>query len=450
MTGQSFGILFSDLRDYWEVRSVRISLTNRCAWDTVRLGEVCQLRFEIIPEQEFQEGDTQLLDRISFDEGKIFSGKHTTTKMIQYRAKPNDIVVSKINARKRAIGIVPEGHDIGITIHFRALIPDTSKIDTKFLWLALRNPFCTNQFDVETGGIGKGEISEERLLNIRVPFPPIDEQKRIVAAWQQAQDYKHRTTNKIEKLEEEVVVNALKSIGITLTPLNKRPKAFVNRWINLYRWGVEFNQWEWNLDNLLMCHKFPTQPLSVVADVNPSIVKTLNAKDKVTFVPMAAVSDEHGTIETPQERIYSEVKKGYTCFNNNDVIWAKITPCMENGKSAIAKNLINGYGFGSTEFHVIRSKDTQILMPEYIWVLLRLSHIRQAATRYFIGSAGQQRVPSDFLENLRIPVPPLEAQKEIVRRVEEGRRKIRKEQETAAQVKEESEREIERMILGIK
>lgn len=259
MTGQAFGILFRDLRDFWEVRSVRISLTNRCAWDTVKLGDICQLRLDVIPEQEFQEGNVQLLDRISFDEGKIFSGKRTVTKMTQYRAKPKDIVVSKINARKRAIGIVPDGNDIGITIHFRALIPDTSKIDTKFLWLALRNPFCTNQFDVETGGIGKGEISEERLLNIRVPFPPIDEQRRIAAAWQQAQDYKHRAESNIEKLEEEIVVNALNSIGITLTPLTKRPKAFAIRWINLYRWGVEFNQWEWNLDNLLMCQKFPAQ-----------------------------------------------------------------------------------------------------------------------------------------------------------------------------------------------
>ena len=147
MTGQAFGITFQDLRDYWEVRSVRISLTNRCEWDTVRLGDISKMRFEVASEQELQTGETQMLDRISFDEGKIFFGKRVVTRMTQYRARPNDIVVSKINARKRAIGIVPAGNNIGVTIHFRALIPDTSKIDTKFLWLALRNSFCTNQFD---------------------------------------------------------------------------------------------------------------------------------------------------------------------------------------------------------------------------------------------------------------------------------------------------------------
>ncbi|HOJ15941.1 MAG TPA: hypothetical protein PLC43_02055, partial [Caldisericia bacterium] len=105
------------------MRSIRISLTNRCEWDTVRLGDICKLRFEIVSEQELQEGKIELLDRISFNEGKVFSGKRTVTKMTQYRAKPNDIVVSKINARKRAIGIVPDGNDIGITIHFRSPLP---------------------------------------------------------------------------------------------------------------------------------------------------------------------------------------------------------------------------------------------------------------------------------------------------------------------------------------
>ncbi|MCX7872751.1 MAG: restriction endonuclease subunit S, partial [Verrucomicrobiae bacterium] len=210
-------------------------------WDTVRLGEICQLRFDVIPEQEIQEGKIQLLDRISFDEGKVFSSKRTATKMTQYRAKPNDIVVSKINARKRAIGIVPEGNDIGITIHFRALIPDTSKIDIKFLWLALRNPFCTNQFEVETGGIGKGEISEERLLNIRVPFPPIDEQRRIVAAWQQAQAKAAQAQDRVEKLKQEVMQRILSDLGLPTSQKTNQKKYFAVWWKDISRWGVSAN-----------------------------------------------------------------------------------------------------------------------------------------------------------------------------------------------------------------
>jgi len=414
------------------------------------IGSALKLRKEKVDRAEYEFSQLQPIT-IHFDgtidkrkvEGRGYS-------MDLFFARPGDIVVAKIDLKNGAVGIVPDWENVVVTNHFAVYEPDRSKIIPEYFLLVIQaNFFKSYLWRNKVGAEGRKEVKLEFFESIKIPMPSLDEQRRIVAAWQQAQDYKHRAVSNIEKLEEEIVVNALKSIGITLKPLNKRPKAFANRWINLFRWGVEFNQWEWNLDNLLMCQKFPTQPLSVVADVNPSIVRTIGAKDKVTFVPMAAVSDEHGTIETPQERFYSEVRNGYTCFNNDDVIWAKITPCMENGKSAVAKKLINGYGFGSTEFHVIRSKDPQVLMPEYIWILLRLSHIRQAATRYFIGSAGQQRVPADFLENLRIPVPPLEKQKEIVRRVEEGRNKIRQEQEAAAKVAEEAQREVERMILGL-
>ena len=81
--------------------------------------------------------------------------------MIQFRRILGDILISKINARKKAIGIVPNGNDVGFTIHFRSVKPDNSKINTTFLWLALRSKYCTNQFEIETGGQGKGEINEK-------------------------------------------------------------------------------------------------------------------------------------------------------------------------------------------------------------------------------------------------------------------------------------------------
>jgi hypothetical protein len=154
-----FAVRPRSLEKYWEVRSVRISLTNRCNWPTESLNNICSIRFEVVPKSELESGQVQFLDRISFDEGRVFFGNRTQTKMTQYRAKSGDIAVSKINAHKKAIGIVPDGVEVGLTIHFRALIPDKSKVDAKYLWLALRSEYCRNQFDVETGGIGKGEIS---------------------------------------------------------------------------------------------------------------------------------------------------------------------------------------------------------------------------------------------------------------------------------------------------
>jgi type I restriction enzyme S subunit len=86
---------------------------------------------------------------------------------------------------------------------------------------------------------------------------------------------------------------------------------------------------------------------------------------------------------------------------------------MENGKSAIATGLLKGYGYGSTEYHVIR-KRTESILIEYIYYLLRLKLIRNAAAAHFTGSAGQQRVPKAFLENLIVPVPTINEQKKII------------------------------------
>ena len=116
--------------------------------------------------------------------------------------------------------------------------------------------------------------------------------------------------------------------------------------------------------------------------------------------------------------------KGYTKFQNGDLIWARITPCMQNGKSAIVDELINGYGCGSTEFHVLRNHNKQLSL-EYIHILLRQSIILTDAMNYFTGSAGQQRVPKSYLENLSVPIPPFQIQNAIVAHIKESKKQVK-------------------------
>ncbi|HHJ13134.1 MAG TPA: restriction endonuclease subunit S [Gammaproteobacteria bacterium] len=158
----------------------------------------------------------------------------------------------------------------------------------------------------------------------------------------------------------------------------------------------------------------PLRPLGEVCKINPRLAKEEkpSADALVTFVPMSAVDEESGTIQNPHIRPYSEVSKGYTYFKTNDVLFAKITPCMENGKVAIASELVNGIGFGSTEFHVLRSGPE--VLPEWIFYFVRREEFRRRAKANFTGSAGQQRVPKHFLETVQIPVPPLSEQRRIV------------------------------------
>jgi type I restriction enzyme S subunit len=126
---------------------------------------------------------------------------------------------------------------------------------------------------------------------------------------------------------------------------------------------------------------------------------------------MEYVDDYLGAISQTSMRRVSEVEKGYTNFRDGDVLFAKITPCMENGKCAIAKNLTNGIGFGSTEFHVIRAKDE--IIAEWVYYFLRQESVRIEAERNMTGSAGQKRVPRKFLVEVPIPLPPLDEQERI-------------------------------------
>jgi type I restriction enzyme S subunit len=157
----------------------------------------------------------------------------------------------------------------------------------------------------------------------------------------------------------------------------------------------------------------PIVALGEVAAINPDTSIHIGANDLCSFVPMDAVDETTAEIKKLSARPYNEVSRGYTSFAENDVLLAKITPCMENGKCAIARGLRNGVGFGSTEFHVIRGSAK--VLPEWVYYYWRLPATRALAQRNMTGTAGQKRVPTSFLETLPIPVPQVDDQRNLTR-----------------------------------
>jgi type I restriction enzyme S subunit len=158
--------------------------------------------------------------------------------------------------------------------------------------------------------------------------------------------------------------------------------------------------------------RWPTSPISAVCSLNPRRDVPPSQDILVGFVPMAAVDQGDGSITVIEPRPYAAVVKGFTQFRPRDVIFAKITPCMENGKAALVGEMPNGMGFGSTEFHVLRAGER--ILPELVHAWVRRAEFRADAKATFKGTAGQQRVPIDFFERALIPVPPLHDQRRIV------------------------------------
>jgi type I restriction enzyme S subunit len=197
----------------------------------------------------------------------------------------------------------------------------------------------------------------------------------------------------------------------------------------------------------LLSARYPNIPLKNVVAINPR-TNFRNVEDDtlLSFVPMEAISDEEGGIVSVQKRAFSE-NIGYTNFQERDLLWAKITPCMENGKSAVAEGLLNGYGFGSTEYHVFRVK-MEAVDIHFIYALLRLKRLRKAATNYFGGSSGHQRVDDLFFKQLVIPLPDIKTQRRLLEHIRVKRDKAKRLQKQAEAVLKSAKQTVEKLILG--
>ncbi len=157
--------------------------------------------------------------------------------------------------------------------------------------------------------------------------------------------------------------------------------------------------------------------LGAVVEINPRRPNLARASNSPTsFVPMMAIDEASGSIRDRIVRPFSEVERGYCYFEDGDVLFAKVSPCMQNGKHAVVNGLVDGFGFGSTEFHVLRTCPD--LNPQWLSHFLRQSSVLERAQATFAGSVGLQRVPTTFLQSLSIRLPSIEAQRSAVERLD--------------------------------
>lgn len=158
--------------------------------------------------------------------------------------------------------------------------------------------------------------------------------------------------------------------------------------------------------------------LGKVCDINPkkSEIKNMPESMDVAFVPMSDINENNISFSHKETKKLSEVYSGYTYFKNGDVLLSKVTPCFENGKAGLASNLTNGIGFGSSEFYVLRAKES--VLPQWVYICIKEPKFQEQGKNSMTGTGGLQRIPKDFIQNWKIPLPDLKTQHQIISEIE--------------------------------
>lgn len=344
-------------------------------------------------------------------EGLKYIDEDVYEKISRYTISSDDIYVS-IAGSIGKVGIIPSCIDGANLTENAAKITNIKGINQKYLCLFLKSEFAQYQMQSATIATTQAKLALFRIESLTFPLPPLSKQQRIV---ERIEELFAKLDEAKERLQEVADSFAVRKAGIL-------HKAFTGELTKQWRRenGVSDESWEEKL-------------LGDVCTVNPKKIDAKNLDDnlEVSFVPMAAVSDVLGEIVNHEVKNLQDVRTGFTNFSKGDVIFAKITPCMENGKSAIVGPLVNDIGYGSTEFYVLRCKEE--LNNKYLYHMVRNTTFRAEAKAVMTGAVGQQRVPKTFLQEYQLFLPTLPEQHEIVRLIDELLARERTAQQAAEQ-----------------
>lgn len=266
-----------------------------------------------------------------------------------------------------------------------------------------RKIFEHSSFQEYSQSLGNGILAHrcaigwDELKNIRLPAPPIDEQLAIAAFLDE----------KCAKIDEAI---RIKEEQIKL--LHERRQILIQQAVTRgLNPGVPMKDSGIDWIGQIPAH-WEVKRIKHVSLLSPtrSMDGIVPSDKSVIFLPMEAIS-ENGQIDQSNKLACRDLYSGFTYFQRGDVVIAKITPCFENGKGAWLSDLESEFGFGTTELHVLRP---QSVSGSFLYRVLNTKEFRLMAEKFMTGSAGQKRVPTSFLENHQIALPPEKEQEQII------------------------------------
>jgi len=444
-------------------------------WKWIRLNDIGDWGAGSTPDRkrpEYYEGSILWFKSGELNDGYIYdSGEKITEDAFEDCSlrlnKPGDVLIAMYGATIGKVAIL----EVEATTN-QAVCACTcfSGIYNCYLFYLLKA--YRRNFSNQGAGGAQPNISRQKIIHTVAPLPPYEEQKRIVAKVDQLMALCDQLEARQQKKHEQRILLNNAALDKLLTA--PTPGEFAQHWqricdnfdllydapetvgqlrqaiLQLAVQGKLVAQDEGDEPAAVLIEKITSgkerlikegkirkpKPLSSNEVENPyklplnwkwtrlfdiGLINPRNeAKDDMaaSFIPMTLISETYSIPISSERRLWGEIKSGFTHFAEEDVVLAKITPCFQNGKSAVMRNLLNGFGAGTTELHVFRPLLDESVNPDYVLLYLRSPQFLKEGIERMTGTAGQKRVPRDYFAGNPFPLPPFEEQKRIVAKVE--------------------------------
>lgn len=345
---------------------------------------------------------TKVINQATFSQGYWNTKKvrYTSSSPIGNKSVPKQRDILLASTGRGVLGKVFyfDQSDTYIADGHVTIIRTCKTLNSRFLYYYLSVHFDTINGLLARGSTNQTELQEYPLKNMPVPLPSADEQDQIVR-------YLDWQVSKINRL-----IAAKKR---QLSILAEYRKAKIDE-IILHgdKQATQKDSGIWWLRDIPQ--SWQVIPLKRICQVNASIsntAKQLSDEELVTFLPMESVSTT-GTVDYSEKRRLGDVCSGYSSFALNDVVIAKITPCFENGKGACLDSMDTDIGYGTTEFINLRASDR--ILPRYLYMITMTQPFRKLGEEMMTGSAGQKRVPIEFVKGFAVGIPPIEEQARLL------------------------------------
>ncbi|WP_192982468.1 restriction endonuclease subunit S [Marinilactibacillus psychrotolerans] len=380
-----------DIPEHWEVRKTKYILKERNEKnDPIKSDNILSLTME---------------QGVILYKDKKGGGNKAKEDLSAYKlAYPNDIVINSMNVVAGSVGL--SNYFGCVSPVYYMLYSDSNEISINYY----SNLFQSKTFQLSLMGLGNGIMMKEssngklntirmripmdKLKNVLLPVPPQSEQKKIVDFLGEKITHIDSIIEKTKQSIEEFKKYRKALITETVTKglnTNVKMKDSGIKWI-----GEIPGHWE-------------VSRIKYLIEFEPGKTELLEKNINCTFLPMEKLRTGKMNVDT--EVLVEEVYSGYSYFKEKDIVLAKVTPCFENGNIAIAENLTNGIGFGTTEIFTIRP---QKINTKFLFYRLQEQTFKEKGKSTMYGVGGLKRVPGSFITNYKIGVPSPEEQQQIV------------------------------------